>query len=203
MRGDEESDALPAEIEQQIPQLAPGHRIDAGSRFVEINDLGLVQHGAAQRQPLLPAARKLAGQAMPVRLQAVAIYGLFDLASAGLGIEAVNLRVEAQILQNRKIVIEGKFLAHVADALAHRVGIGADVNAIHPGAAAGQRQNAAQHLDDRGLAAAVGAEEAEDFARLDAQAHAIHGSDLAEFADHVFRDDGAHDFFSGTNCTSA
>src|SRR5207248_5419532 len=140
---------------------------------------------------------------MPVRLQAVAIYGLFDLASAGLGIEAVNLRVEAQILQNRKIVIEGKFLAHVADALAHRVGIGADVNAIHPGAAAGQRQDAAQHLDDRGLAAAVRPEESEDFARLDPQANAIHRSNLAEFADNILGDYGAHDFFSGRNWTSA
>src|SRR5438045_3315836 len=111
VRGDEKRDALPAEVKQQVPQFAPSYGIDSGGRLVEINNLGLVQHGAAQRQPLLPAARQFAGQAMAVGLQTVAIYGLFDLAGAGLGIEAVDLRVETQILQHGEVIVEREFLA--------------------------------------------------------------------------------------------
>ena len=59
VRGNKESDAVPGELEQQVPKLAPRDRIDARGRLVEKKQLGFVQHGAAERQALLPSAGKL------------------------------------------------------------------------------------------------------------------------------------------------
>jgi hypothetical protein len=59
MRGNKESDAVPGKLEQQVPKLAPRDRIDARGRLVEKKQLGFVQHGAAERQALLPSAGEL------------------------------------------------------------------------------------------------------------------------------------------------
>ena len=55
--GHEKSDAMPGKFKEKIPKLAARHRIDSSGRLVKKKQLGLVQHGAAERQPLLPAAR--------------------------------------------------------------------------------------------------------------------------------------------------
>ena len=55
----------------KIPKLAARHGIDARGGLVEKNQLGLVQHGAAESQPLLPPAGKLRGQAIQIRAEAV------------------------------------------------------------------------------------------------------------------------------------
>ena len=61
--GDEQRDALGRELEEQVPQLAPRDRIDARGRLVEEDHPGLVHERGAQREALLPAARKLAAPA--------------------------------------------------------------------------------------------------------------------------------------------
>ena len=52
-----------------------------------------------------------------------------------------------------------------------------------------RRQQAGQHLHGRGLAAAVRADEAEDLAAFDGEAHPIDGGEIAEAAGEVARDD--------------
>ena len=69
-------------------------------------------------------------------------------------------------------------------------GILAHVNALHGGVAASERQQPGEHLDDGGFAAAVGAEKAEDFALFDAEAHVVHGGEIAEAPDQMLRGDG-------------
>jgi len=58
--GHEKSDAVPGKFKEKIPKLAPRHGIDTGGRLVKKKQLGLVQHGAAERQPLESVARPLA-----------------------------------------------------------------------------------------------------------------------------------------------
>src|SRR6266404_5876071 len=58
VRGDEERYAVTGELEEEIPQLAACDRVDAGGRLVEEQELGLVKHGAAEGQSLLPSAGK-------------------------------------------------------------------------------------------------------------------------------------------------
>src|SRR5690349_23254433 len=54
-----ECDPVAVEFEQKIPKLAPRYGIDARSRFVEKEQLGLVQHGAAESQSLIPSPGEL------------------------------------------------------------------------------------------------------------------------------------------------
>src|ERR1700687_934564 len=47
MRSDEEGDAVAGELEEEIPELAAGDRVDSGGGLVKEQELGFVQHGAA------------------------------------------------------------------------------------------------------------------------------------------------------------
>ena len=90
-------------------------------------------------------------------------------------------------------VVVGKavVLGQIADAAAHADGAGrlAEQLAL-PSVGLG---DAEQDLDERRLAGAVLAEQAEDFAALDGQRHALEGLDLAELFDEVFGGDYGHD----------
>src|SRR5580693_7504993 len=65
--GDEESDPVPGEFKQEIPKQAASHGVDAGGGLVQEKKFGLMEHGAAQSEPLLPSAGKLCRQAIHVR----------------------------------------------------------------------------------------------------------------------------------------
>jgi hypothetical protein len=52
--------------------------------------------------------------------------------------------------------------------------------AEQPGPSLARRQQAGKHLHRRGLAAPVGAEEAEDFTAPDAEGHAVDGNEVAK-----------------------
>ena len=61
MRSYKNGNALLGHLMNQIPELAPRNGIDAGGRLIEKDNRRLMQHRAAQRQPLLPSARQRAG----------------------------------------------------------------------------------------------------------------------------------------------
>ena len=82
-------------------------------------------------------------------------------------------------------------MRHVADALPHRFGIHAHVQPLHISRPTAKRQKSREHFDDSGLAAPVGAEKAENFAFLDAEAHVVHGGKFAETPDKMFCGDGS------------
>jgi hypothetical protein len=75
-------------------------------------------------------------------------------------------------------------MALLAKKIAHDVESGDE--ACPPGG----RQQGREHLDERALAGAVGTDEAENLARLDAQAGPIDGNKLAEPARQLVGDDG-------------
>ncbi|MCY1447415.1 hypothetical protein D9M71_640360 [compost metagenome] len=53
-----------------------------------------------------------------------------------------------------------------------------DIEAEDARGAGGRREEAGEHLHGGGLAAAIGAEEAQNFARCDAEGQVVHGSVL-------------------------
>src|SRR5262245_45406989 len=205
VRGDEEGDPLGAEIKEQIPQSPPRHGVNAGSRLVEINDLRVVEHRAAQCQTLLPASRELTCKAFFVRLDGIAVHGLFDLVLSFATPEAVDLCVETKVLKNGEIVVEGELLAHIADAHLHFRRIFHHVDAIDDATAARERENPREHLDYCGLAGAVRTEETEDFPGFDIEADTFDCDEVAELAHQVLCNDGRHYFTSllPRNFTSA
>ena len=62
MRRDQHGDALARQLADEIPELPARERIDAAGGFVEKDDGRLVEDGAAERQPLPPAAGQIARQ---------------------------------------------------------------------------------------------------------------------------------------------
>src|SRR5690348_3511032 len=173
VRCDKERDALPTEFEQQVPKLAPRDGIDSCRGLVEIKNLRAMHHGAAQREPLLPSSGKLSCRSILIWLNGVLVHGLFDLLLGFLAFETVNLRIETEVFDHGEIVIQRKLLAHVADALLYSVGIDGHIDAVHYAAPGSEGKNPGEHFDDRGLAASIRAEKAEDLALLHLEADAI------------------------------
>src|SRR5580704_701557 len=149
-----------------------------------------MEHGAPESQALFPSARELCRQAIHVRSEAIELDDFLNAAFQTSRIEAVDSAVKLQILRDREVLIQTVILRHVPDALADDFGIYADVQALHASRSTAERQQARQHFDDRGLAAAIGSEKTENFALLDAKAHVVHGRDLPEPPHEVFGGDG-------------
>ena len=59
-----------ADAVDQLPELPPRQRIDAGRRLVEDQEIGIVDQRAAERQLLLHAAGELAGGPLEERIEA-------------------------------------------------------------------------------------------------------------------------------------
>ena len=139
-----------------------------------------MHHGDCQRQALAYAQRQAGRQAVDDFHQAEALHHLFDAARNVLRGHAEQLGVQLQVLAYRDFAVERERLGHVADAAA-----GAQIMRVHfmaeqPGPTLARRQQAGKHLHRRGLAAPVGAEEAEDFTAPDAEGHAVDGNEVAK-----------------------
>ena len=168
VRADQDGHAVFGEPVDLVPELAPGLRVDAGGGLVEQQQLGLVQDGRGQRQALLPAARERAGELVLAVGEAQPLERLgHPLAASVHGVDAGD---EVEVLLDAEILVEAEALGHVADLALDRPRLLDDVVAEAGAAAPVGRQQAAQHADGRGLAAAVGAEEAADLAALDLDA---------------------------------
>src|SRR5215470_13315108 len=130
VRGDEESDAVTGEFEEQIPQLTARDRIDTCGRLVEEEEFRFVKHGAAERKALLPAAGKFSGKTSRVRTEAIELNDFVHAALQFVWRKAVDTAVKREIFENGQVVIETEILGHVADALADFLGAGAHVDAF-------------------------------------------------------------------------
>jgi TetR/AcrR family tetracycline transcriptional repressor len=93
--------------------------------------------------------------------------------------EAVQIRVEAEVLLGGQLQVQRLLLKDQADAAPDLVTLADDVEAGNPGRAGGGIADRAQHLDGRGLAGAVRAEEAVGLAGLDPELDAAHRLDGA------------------------
>jgi len=116
------------------------------------------------------------------------------LAAAGGG-HVEEGAVEVEQAGAGVVVGEAVVFGQVTDAAADRGGAGRLVE--HEGGAVGRPDDAEQHLDERGLAGAVLAQQAEDLAALDGQRDAPEGLDLAVGFDEVVGSDDGHDGLPG------
>src|SRR5216684_2262030 len=66
MSGYQKRDSLRSELEQQVPQLTPSHRIDSRGGLIEKHHPRLMHQRAAERESLLPAARQQSGAAIDI-----------------------------------------------------------------------------------------------------------------------------------------
>ena len=187
MGGDENCHAVVArEIDQRAPERVARDRVDARGRLVEDEDGGLVQHRDRELKPLLDAERQAVRPRVDHGLQIVALEELFEPRRNLLRRQVIELSVQLEILPDRQFAVEREGLRHVADvaprlhvARTHRL-------AEQLARAAARRQEARQHLHRRRLAAAVGAEKAEDLAAGNSEADVIDRDEVAELPGQPF-----------------
>src|SRR5262249_29050115 len=153
---------LTRELEKQIPQLAPGDRIDARGRLIKEEYARPVHERTSHGQTLTPATGELASAPVHVRLQMRRanhfLAPLVQFATA----QAVKFSCKDEVLIHGQLVIERKFLRHVADHLLDWFQVSGDVMAADSRRAVARLQNSAQHPDHGCFPRTIRAEKAED-----------------------------------------
>src|SRR5208282_4878172 len=81
------------------------------------------------------------------------------------------MTVRGEILADRQLAVETRMLKDDAKAAAHRGGLAREIVAEQARAARLNRRQRREQFEQRGLAAAVGSEEAEDFAAGNRERH--------------------------------
>ena len=190
--GSDDGDASVAELIDHRPELLAAHGVDAGGGFVEQKHLRTVEQGATQRELLLHTARELTGAAL-----AEGFYLAVDVADAfvaSLNGGAEEGGEETEVLLHAEVLIEGEATGHVAQGAAYLPHLCSGVEAtdlalrlLHSAfrIIVGQQQRG-KDAEHRGLAGAVGTDEAEDLAGLHLEGDILQGLHPAE----VFGDVG-------------
>jgi hypothetical protein len=179
--GDEDGHpVLARQVEHQLPETIARHRVDPRGGLVEDQDLRLVDHRHGQRQALANAQRQALGEHVHDRAEVEAAGHLGDAGIDPRGRHVEQPGVQHQVLPYRQLAIQGKGLGHVANPLARGHVARVDRLAEQQGLAGAGRQQAGEHLHGGALAAAVGAEEAEDLAAADAERHRVDRDEVAE-----------------------
>ena len=181
MGRDENRHALIArEIDQQFPETVPCQRIDARGRLVEDENLGLVDDGDGEREPLANPQRQIRGALIEIILEAEPSDQLGNTRLRLLRRQVEKVRVKIEVLPDGQLDIERERLRHVADTVSRAHVPCIEGLSEQERLAFARRQQAGQHFHGRGLAAAVRAEEAEYLAPLDGEADRVDRREITE-----------------------
>ena len=155
--------AAGADARDELPELAARERIYAGRRFVEDQQIGIVDQRAAKAELLLHSARKLAGGAVAEWREAGAVEQLIDARGALGAILAEQSAEKVDVLEHRQrhVKILAQPLRHVGNARANRVAVAlvAHVAAQYLNLSGLYRTYAGQQREQAGLAHAVRADQ--------------------------------------------
>ena len=181
----------------QVPELAACERVDAGGRFVEHKQVGVVDQRAAEAELLLHAAGKLACRTVEEGIEAGAFCQAVDPAAALGGVMTEEAREELEVFldREREIQVFTESLGHVGDLRADLVPV---VPVAH--VAAEDAQIAFLHGvrpgyegQQGGFAHAVGADHADHLARGDIERDMVERQGLAVFQSQVLKTDDRFD----------
>mmetsp|Transcript_29280 Transcript_29280/g.53020 ORF Transcript_29280/g.53020 Transcript_29280/m.53020 type:complete len:262 (-) Transcript_29280:10-795(-) len=189
MRGQQHRVALLVQAGDELPQGLAQLHVDAGGGLVQHDDGWAVHQGLGHQHAALHAARELAHIGIGLVGQAQVGEQLVDPVVVVLDPEVAAL--DTQRLAHAEEGVEHQFLRHHAQRLARGGVVVHHVVAHHAHAALGGTGQAGQHADQRRLAGAVGAEQAEELAAADVEADAIQCLDLPSpvgFLDVLKRD---------------
>ena len=124
-----------------------------------------VQERGAHHQPLLHAVREALDQLVAPAAQLEQIEHLADARLDGAVVHAVEAAVEAQELAGGELLVDERPVGDEAERRLRRLGRRRQVVAVDEDPAGGGLEQPGDHPDRRGLAGAVGAEEAVDLPR--------------------------------------
>lgn len=176
MGGEQDGGATGPQIGDRTAQIARRHRVDTDGRLVEEEDIGLVQQTAGDVQTL-PHPARVALDTFPLPVgQADQVEEFGDPALLLAWFDPVQLGEVAQVVEGGEPVVQAPVAAEdVTDPAAYGHGVGRHVMAEDTSRAGGGQQQGVEHLDGRGLARTVGAEQSEQLAARHLETDAAHG----------------------------
>src|SRR5262249_36295264 len=112
MRRDKDGEAFARELVDLVPEFAPRLGIDARRRLIEQKQLRRMHDAGRKREPLLPAARELAGELIGTIREAEARERLLDRRAPAP--ERIEPRDELEVLADRQVLVIAEALGHIA-----------------------------------------------------------------------------------------
>ena len=184
VRGVEDADlALALHASDGLAHLVGDVGIKARGRFIEQEQLGIVQQRLAEVEPRAFSGGKLAGHPFAQIAYFEKLQKIGDLL---LRIRhAVDAGEHQQILPDEQIAGEGSVGAGEVHAFEEVDAVLEKVAPERTDAARGWRGEAQQHVHRGGLAGAVRAEQTQDLAPAELETESVHGHDAVELADEV------------------
>ena len=163
LRGQEDGHTrLPPHQGDLVPDVRTALRVEAGGRLVEEEDARRVDQGEREVEPALHPAREPLHLAIRVVRQPDAMQQFFRARAPLLLGDALQRRLQAEVVARREQWIERRFLQGNADDPPDLRPVLHDVVAAHERRARRRRQQRRQDVDGGGLPGAVRAEEAVD-----------------------------------------
>ena len=207
--GDEEV-AHPLDLAEQVagdddgdPELGPGPpderehlvaagRIEAVGRLVEQQQARVVDERLGQLDPLLHPGRVAADGAVALLVQPDVTEDLGGPFARGRARQAGHPGHVGHEVGRGDVRRQAVVFGHVADELADRRALGPDVEVHHRRLARGRLEQPEEDLDERALAGAVGADQADD-PRFEVQGQTVERDDARRIAlGQVAKGDEAH-----------
>ena len=174
MSGDEDGDVLLiAQHREVLPEVAPGAGIEAGGGFVEQQDAGMMQQSFGQFEAALHAAGESLDAFLGAIRQADAAEHFLNALFQGGPAQAVKMSLMPQILGGRELDVDALGLEDDADLAAQAAGSCAASQPMIGGAAAAGNHQRGENAKQRGLAAAIGPEQAEQFCGAHVEGDAV------------------------------
>ncbi len=162
--------------------------VKVGERLVEQHQIGFGSEGAGEGDALLLAAAEFVGQAA---FEAAEAHHGGHLRHALVGVTGIAVEAEGDVLAHVEVREEGVLLEDHADAAAlgrQMEATAGDAHAADFDAAAVERFEAGDQAQERGLAAAAGAEQGEQLALGQRQRYAVDGRQRGQSASPRFPD---------------
>ena len=194
MAGIHHRGALVAQAADALQDGVATLRVDCHRRLVKKDELGLVRNAAGNVEATRQAARELAGAELGKVAQAHKVDRLVHQRAAALTVVNVEAAEIVDALAHRKLVEHRHPLRHHADAALEVIAGGRHGFAEQLDGAFVVGKQLQNTVDGRGLARAVGAQQAKDLAGGDAQVKVVERDKIVVALDEVFDvDDVCHE----------
>ena len=164
------------EFPQHLPELLARYGVHARGRFVEVEDVGLVDEGAAEREFLFHASGEFSRPSLAERFEKF-VDALHEVVILPDGRPEYRGE-EREILLDGEVLIEREASGHIADAFAKLLVVPHHVEPVYRcGAAVGQYQGG-DDAEEGGFPGAVGSDDTEQLSLLHLEAHPVQGDGL-------------------------
>ena len=194
MAGIHHRGALVAQTADALQDGIATLRVDRHRGLVKKDELGLVRDAAGDVKAARQATRKLTGAKLRKVAQTDKVDRLVHQRAAALAVVDVQTAEIIDVLAHRELVKHRHLLRHHADAALEVVAGGRHGLAEQLDGALVVGEQLQDAVDGRGLARAVGAEQAKDLARGDVQVKVVERDKIVVALDEIFDvDDVSHE----------